>query len=58
MVRRMLTATSTRCAAGPTTLVLSEEKLIGGSQHVFAEPIYPQVQRIVPLLATLGAGRR
>ena len=34
--------TSTRCAPGPPTLVLSEEKLIGGSQHVFSEPIYPR----------------
>ena len=47
-------ATSTRCAPGPATLVLSEEKLIGGSQHIFAEPIYPGMQRIIALLATLG----
>ncbi|HVL21019.1 MAG TPA: hypothetical protein VM422_08590 [Amaricoccus sp.] len=41
--------------AGPTAFVLSEEKLMGGSLQVFSEPIYPQVERIVPLLASLGA---
>ena len=33
--------------AGPATLVLSEEKLLGGSQEIFAEPIYPGLQRIM-----------
>jgi hypothetical protein len=39
--------------AGPTSFVLSEEKLMGGSLQAFAEPIYPAVERIVPLLASL-----
>ena len=54
MVRRMVARHLDPLRAGPATLVLSEEKLLGGSQHVFAEPIYPQVQRIIALLATLG----
>jgi hypothetical protein len=40
--------------AGPTTFVLSEEKLMGGSLQAFADPIYPQIERIVPMLASLG----
>lgn len=42
--------------AGPVTMVLSEEKLLGGSQQVFAAPMYPAAERIAPLLASL-AGR-
>lgn len=38
----------------PTTMVLSEEKLMGGSLQVFSEPMYPQIERIVPMLASLG----
>ena len=53
MVRRILAEHLDPLRAGPATMVLSEEKLLGGSQHVFGEPIYPQVQRIVALLATL-----
>jgi hypothetical protein len=56
MVRRTLDARLAPLRAGPATLVLSEEKLIGGSQHVFSEPIYPQLERTVRLLATLGSG--
>jgi hypothetical protein len=41
--------------AGPRTFVLSEEKLMGGSLQAFATPIYPQVERMVPLLASLSA---
>lgn len=41
---------------GGETMVLSEEKFLGGSQHVFATPIYPAADRIAPLLASL-AGR-
>lgn len=55
MVRRILAEHLDPLRAGPATLVFSEEKLLGGSQHVFAEPIYPQVQRITSLLATLGS---
>lgn len=53
MVRRILAEHLDPLRAGPTTMVFSEEKLLGGSQHVFSEPIYPQVQRITALLATL-----
>ena len=53
MVRRVVTRHLDPLRAGPATLVLSEEKLIGGSQQIFAEPIYPRMQRIVALLATL-----
>ncbi len=42
--------------AGPGAIVLSEEKFLGGSQHVFADPLYPQAGRIARLLASL-AGR-
>jgi hypothetical protein len=42
--------------AATSALVLSEEKLMGGSLQVFSDPIYPHVERIVPLLASL-AGR-
>ena len=55
MVRRILAAHLDPLRAGPATMVFSEEKLLGGPQHVFSEPIYPQVQRMVTLLATLGA---
>ena len=55
MVRRLLTEHLDPLRAGPTTMVFSEEKLLGGSQHVFSEPIYPQVERITALLATLGS---
>jgi hypothetical protein len=41
--------------AGPVTFVLSEEKLMGGSLQAFSDPIYPQIERIVPMLASLGA---
>ncbi len=47
--------------AGPTAMVLSEEKLMGGSLQVFSEPVYPQIERIIPMLASLGSavgGRR
>ena len=54
MVRRVVARHLDPLRAGPATLVLSEEKLIGGSQQVFAEPIYPRMQRIIALLATLG----
>ena len=40
--------------AGPTTFVLSEEKLMGGSLQVFSDPPYPQLERIVPMLASLS----
>lgn len=40
---------------GCETMVLSEEKFLGGSQHVFAHPIYPAADRIAPLLASLRA---
>lgn len=40
---------------GPRTVVLSEEKLIGTPRRVFAEPAYPSIERIVPMLAGLGA---
>lgn len=56
MVRRTLGERLAPLRAGPPTVVLSEEKLIGGSQHVFSEPIYPQLERTVRLLATLGDG--
>ena len=39
--------------AGPTTFVLSEEKLMGGSLQVFSNPSYPQIERIIPMLASL-----
>ena len=42
--------------AGPTTFVLSEEKLMGGSLQVFSDPPYPQIERIVPMLASLHGG--
>ena len=54
MVRRVVARHLDPLRAGPATLVLSEEKLIGGSQQIFAEPIYPRMQRIIALLATLG----
>ena len=38
----------------PTTMVLSEEKLMGGSLHVFSDPFYPPIERIVPKLASLA----
>jgi hypothetical protein len=41
--------------AGPTAMVLSEEKLMGGSLQVFSDPVYPQIERIIPMLASLGA---
>ena len=58
MVRRVVARHLDPLRAGPATLVLSEEKLIGGSQQIFAEPIYPRMQRIIALLATLGRRRR
>lgn len=42
--------------ADTPALVLSEEKLMGGSLNVFSDPVYPQIERIVPMLASL-AGR-
>jgi hypothetical protein len=54
MVRRALAERLDPLRAGPTTLVLSEEKLLGGSQHVFSDPLYPQLERTVGLLATLA----
>lgn len=41
--------------AATSALVLSEEKLMGGSRHVFSTPIYPHIERIVPMLASLGS---
>lgn len=38
---------------GPTRMVLSEEKLLGGSQHVFSTPPYPMAGRIAGLLDAL-----
>ena len=58
MVRRVLAEHLDPLRAGPTRMVFSEEKLIGGSQHVFSEPIYPQVQRVTALLATLAPRSR
>ena len=55
MVRRALAARLDPLRAGPATLVLSEEKLLGGSQHVFSDPIYPGLERTVGLLATLAS---
>ena len=43
-----------RAPEAPTTMVLSEEKLMGGSLHVFADPVYPPIERIIPKLASLG----
>ena len=54
MLRRLLARELDPLRAGPGNLVLSEEKLLGSSQDVFAEPIYPGLERIVTLLATLG----
>ena len=54
MVRRMMAAHLDPLRAGPGTLLLSEEKLLGSSQHAFADPIYPKLPRIVALLAALG----
>lgn len=54
MVRRALAERIDPLRAGPTTLVLSEEKLLGGSQHIFSDPIYPQLERTTRLLATLA----
>ena len=54
MVQRVMTTHLDPLRAGPGTLVLSEEKLIGGSQQIFADPVYPKMHRIVVLLATLG----
>ena len=54
LVRRLMQSHLDPLRAGPATVVYSEEKLLGGPQHVFSEPIYPQVRRIVRLLATLG----
>ncbi len=39
---------------GPDTVVLSEEKLLGDTQHIFSEPPYPAIEKVVPLLAALG----
>ena len=41
--------------AGPTTFLLSEEKLMGGALQVFSDPPYPQIERIIPILASLRA---
>jgi hypothetical protein len=40
--------------AGPTSFVLSEEKLMGGSLSIFSEPAYPLLERGVGLLASLA----
>ena len=55
-VRGMMARHLDPLRAGPATLVLSEEKLLGGSQQVFAAPMYPVADRTVRLLASL-AGR-
>lgn len=39
---------------GPDTVILSEEKLLGDTRHIFAEPPYPAIEKVVPLLASLG----
>jgi hypothetical protein len=44
-----------RDPAAPAAMVLSEEKLLGGSRQVFSDPAYPQIERIIPMLASLGA---
>lgn len=41
---------------GPGTLILSEEKLLGSSRHIFSDPAYPLIEKVVPLLAGLGEG--
>jgi hypothetical protein len=41
---------------GPTTMVLCEEKLLGGSQHIFSVPCYPTAARMVSLLDALRTG--
>lgn len=53
-VRNLLEATLEPLREGPETLVLSEEKLIGTPRRVFAEPLYPTIERIVPALASLA----
>ncbi len=40
--------------AGPTSFLLSEEKLMGGSLSIFSEPAYPLLERSVALLASLA----
>jgi hypothetical protein len=55
LMRRIVARCIEPLRAGPTTLLVSEERLIGGSPHVFAEPIYPAMERNVTLLATLRA---
>lgn len=44
-----------RAPEAPTTMVLSEEKLMGGSLDVFADPVYPPIERMIPKLASLGS---
>ena len=39
---------------GPETLFFSEEKLIGNARSVFSQPLYPMIEKIVPLLASLS----
>jgi hypothetical protein len=39
---------------GPETVVISEEKLIGSSRHLFDDPVYPMLDRIVTMFAQLA----
>lgn len=54
VAKRLLSEILAPLRAGPETVVLSEEKLIGAPRKVFSEPFYPMIEHIVPTLATLG----
>lgn len=54
IARRLLAELVDPLRAGPETVVLSEEKLLGAPRKVFSEPCYPMIEHIVPTLATLG----
>lgn len=53
-VRGMMAAHVDPHRAGPRTMVLSEEKLLGGSRQVFLDPFYPAADRVTPMLSSLG----
>ena len=55
-MRDAIGATVEPLRIGPDVVVLSEENVLGRPEHIFAEPFYPQVARIVGRLASL-AGR-
>ncbi len=54
LARRLIAGFMEPLRAGPDTLVVSEEKLVGTPRQIFEEPPYPAIERAVPMLDALS----